>query len=313
MNGIDVSRWQGKIDWERVKKSGVDFAFIKVSQGGSLSSLSINPFTDSYFKSNITEAAAAGIRCGVYHYLTGCSQRDAEAEAEYMLGVLEPHKSLITFPVALDFEDSRYIGNTKAYNASLVCIFTERVKNAGYTPLLYANRSFLNNHIDMSAIDIDIWYARYYTPRSSAVIPSDLPEALIKRTTVWQWSDSGNVDGVSGKVDMNIGFFDYSKGKMPLEEPQPAEERLSVGDTVEIKRSAVRYHDGGAVIPVWVKEEYDHIITADTYYRKPVFKGGSRCVLLGKKVSRKTGKTVSGINTWIAEENIVKSRSSLLL
>ncbi|PKM60927.1 MAG: hypothetical protein CVU97_07550, partial [Firmicutes bacterium HGW-Firmicutes-21] len=276
MNGIDVSKWQGKIDWKRVKNSGIDFAFIKASQGGSIAASAISPFTDSCFKSNITEAAAAGISCGVYHYLTGTTNEDVIAEAEYLISILEQYKDLVVFPVALDFEDSRYTAYHKTFNSALIRIFTDIVKNAGYTPLLYANRSFLRTHIDMSSLsDLDIWYARYYTPRSKEKTPDDLPEALMKKVTVWQWSDSGTVDGIIGKVDMNVSFFDYAKVNVIVEEQEKAPP-FAVGDTVEIKQASVHYFEGGAVIPRWVKDDYDHIITSDTYYKKQVIKSGSR-------------------------------------
>lgn len=305
MIGIDVSRWQEKIDWAKVKADGVDFAFIKASQGGSISSSKISPFTDSYFKRNIVEASTAGILCGVYHYLTGITHEDVIAEAEYLVSLLAPYKDKITYPVALDFEDSRYTTYHKTYNSILVRLFTDIVKEAGYTPMLYANRSFLKSYIDMSSLtDIDIWYARYYTPRSSTNAPTDM-----NKMTVWQWSDSGSVNGIYGNVDMDIGYFEYTNAVE--EEPKQAEavtieDSFSVGDIVEIKESAACYYEGGAAIPQWVKDDYDHIITKDLYYKKKVIKNGSECVLLGKKRSRKTGKTVVGINTWIAVENLVK-------
>lgn len=307
MKGIDVSRWQEKIDWVKVKADGVDFAFIKASQGGSISSSKINPFTDSYFKRNITEASAAGIFCGVYHYLTGISHEDVIAEAEYLVSVLAPYKDKISFPVALDFEDSRYTTYHKTYNTILVRLFTDIIKEAGFTPILYANRSFLKSYIDMSSLtDLDIWYARYYTPRSNTNAPTDM-----NKMTIWQWTDSGSVNGIYGNVDMNVGYSAYA---LPTKsttiskqtDATPIQESFSIGDIVEIKESAESYYEGGAAIPQWVKEDYDHVITNTLYYKKKVMKGGSECVLLGKKRSRKTGKTIVGINTWIAVENLVK-------
>ncbi|HAN20791.1 MAG: hypothetical protein A2Y15_03455 [Clostridiales bacterium GWF2_36_10] len=311
MNGIDVSRWQDKINWKKVKDSGIDFAFIKASQGGSISATKISPFTDSYFKSNIVEATKAGISCGVYHYLTGTTHEDVIAEAEYMVSILEPFKNLIVFPVALDFEDSRYTTYQKTYNSILVRLFTDIVKAAGYTPMLYASRSFLKTYIDMSSLtDLDIWYARYYNPRSNANIPNDF-----SKMTVWQWSDSGLVEGISGCVDLNICSVDYTSLKKPSlatkSEDNIVENTIyfAVNDIVEIKKSAITYYEDGATIPAWVKNDYDHIITKDTFYKKKVIKGGSQCVLLGKKINRKTGKTVVGINTWVAVENIVKCKT----
>lgn len=313
LSGIDVSRWQGKIDWKRVRQSGIDFVFIKCSQGGSISAFAISPFTDSYFISNIEGAYAAGLKCGVYHYLTGTTHEDVIAEAEYVVRILAPFKSKIAFPIALDFEEARYRTFHKTYNAILIRLFTDVIKNAGYTPILYANKSFLKSYIDMSSLgDLDIWHARYYTPRSCENVPTD-----INKMTVWQWTSTGRVDGISGNVDLDVGFFDYGKKaeEKQTEPPKtetpkndtPAKEYcFSVGDVVTIKQDAKVYYNGGAAIPAWVKNDYDHIITKDTYYNKKVYKGGSPCMLLGKKISRKTGKTVAGINTWIAVENLEK-------
>jgi len=316
LNGIDVSRWQGKIDWQKVRQSGVDFAFIKCSQGGSVSAAAISPFTDSYFKTNIEGAYAAGVQCGVYHYLTGTTHEDVIKEAEYVARILAPYKSMISFPVALRFEESRYTVFHKTYNAILIRLFTDVIRNAGYAPMLYAPKSFLKNFIDMSSLgDLDVWYARYYAPRSCGKAPDDIP-----KMTVWQWTGSGRVDGISGCVNLNVAFFDYGKKAEPQTEnenkeppAEPAENEsdenpFSLGDVVTIKESATHYYDGGAVIPAWVKYDYDHIVTKDTYYNKKVYKGGSLCVLLGKKISRKTGKTVAGINMWIAVENLNKKK-----
>ncbi len=306
LKGIDVSRWQEKIDWEKVKADGIEFAFIKASQGGSISSLKIKPFTDSYFKRNITNADAAGVFCGVYHYLTGVNQEDVIAEAEYLVRVLAPYKNIIKYPVALDFEDFRYTAHHKSLNSVLIRLFTGIIREAGYTPILYANRSFLRKHIDLSSLsNLDIWYALYYTPRRRINPPSDF-----SKMTVWQWSNSGSVNGIRGKVDMNVGFYNYADDtkKEPVKDNAEQQKTLfTVGDVVEIKNSAQRYYENGSAIPKWVKEDYDHIITKTLYYGKKVYKSGSECVLLGKKINRKTDRTIAGINTWIAVENIKKT------
>ncbi|HBR32026.1 MAG TPA: hypothetical protein DD733_08075, partial [Clostridiales bacterium] len=119
-----------------------------------------------------------------------------------------------------------------------------------------------------------------------------------------------SVNGIRGKVDMNVGFYNYADDtkKEPVKDNAEQQKTLfTVGDVVEIKNSAQRYYENGSAIPKWVKEDYDHIITKTLYYGKKVYKSGSECVLLGKKINRKTDRTIAGINTWIAVENIKKT------
>jgi GH25 family lysozyme M1 (1,4-beta-N-acetylmuramidase) len=208
--GIDVSRWQETIDWKKVKDSGINFAFIKSSQGGSVSESRFNPFKDSYFDRNIVNASAAGILCGIYHYMTSTIEDDVLKEAQYLISILNPYRDKIKYPVAIDIEESRYTVLNKSHNSGLVRIFADAIKAAGYKVILYSCKDFLVNHLDMNALsDLDVWLALYYTPRSTATSP------VFNNMTIWQWTSSGvSIPGIAGSVDCNISYKNYAE-KIP--------------------------------------------------------------------------------------------------
>lgn len=206
LRGIDVSLWQKDIDWAQVKASGIDFAFIKSSQGGSTSESVVDPFTDPYFKRNIIAAYNAGIACGVYHYMTGITQGDVVKEANYLIRILEDYRDKITYPVAIDIEAPRYTSLSKELNSELVRIFAGIVKSAVYTPIIYSYKSFLNSYVDLSLLqDIDIWIAVWYKDGTYSDPPKGYP-----KMTAWQYSDKGAIPGISGNVDLNIAYKDYA-------------------------------------------------------------------------------------------------------
>lgn len=203
--GIDISVINGTVDWNKVKAAGIDFAMIKATQGWGVgaSTKNLRLFTDSKFKTNIVNAHNAGLKCGVYHYMTATTLKEAKEEAEYFLSVIAPYKSYIDTWVAVDVEDvspARYCGKLSKIELSNVTLrFLNLIKRAGYKPMLYTNPNYLKykfNSID-SFKNYDIWLAHYNvsTPMS------------VNNLKVWQYSDKGRVNGVSGNVDMNVGYF----------------------------------------------------------------------------------------------------------
>jgi len=215
LHGIDVSVYQGNIDWKKVYDSGIYFAMIKSSQGCSVKEPvgNYNPFVDSKFKQNIINAYEAGIKCGVYHYVTCTTIEQAEKESDFLLSAINQYKDKITFPVAIDIEESRYCNRSlKEQNTKFVRIFAEKLKSAGYKPILYSYRSFLNNYIDLDALkDIDIWLAVYFTPRRTEPAPD------FNNMTMWQWTSSGvTIPGINVNVDCNIAYKNYAQIKGDL-------------------------------------------------------------------------------------------------
>ena len=203
--GIDVSTYQGDINWAQVKADGIDFAFIKASQGRSVSNPSLRNFTDSKFAQNIVNANRWGIRIGVYHYLTAWNVIEAMQEAEYFLSVIAPYRSIIDLWAAVDVEDSRS-PKDKTLMAQIVNTFCSRVEADGYKPMVYTNPDWLTNKIG-NVSHWDLWLALW---RNKANVPTADKYPNLR---VWQWG-SETVDGIAGKPDAN-----YMISDIEVEEP----------------------------------------------------------------------------------------------
>ena len=144
--GIDVSAHQGKIDWAAVKASGVEFAMIRCGfRGNSQGSI----FQDAYFKSNINGAVNNGIFVGIYFYSTAINEEEALQEAAWVVNTIKSYR--ITYPVAYDFEDFgkyRCSGVSGEQATSNAIAFLNYVKNAGYTPMMYANKNDISSRFN---------------------------------------------------------------------------------------------------------------------------------------------------------------------
>ncbi len=192
LKGIDVSYWQGAIDWKKVRDAGVEFAFLRSSLG--------DYYTDETFYYNITQAQKVGIKVGVYHFCRADTVESARAEAKFFLEALKPYKP--DFPIVVDIEDSRQENLSVSELTRIADVFCKEVKKAGYTPMIYASASWLNNKLDTKQLsEYEIWVAHW-----GAVRP-----AFRGDYGVWQYSCEGMVSGISGKVDLNIAYKDYSK------------------------------------------------------------------------------------------------------
>ena len=190
--GIDVSLFQGDIDWKKVKADGVEFAMIKASQGKTADYG--EPFTDPKFHQNRMGAGQAGLYWGTYHYLCAGSVIEARREAEYYVNLVKPYYNEMKLWAAVDVEDSGYMGNlTKAQVTEIVRTFCDIVKAAGLRPMVYANSYWLNSKFDSPA-GIPIWEANLSI--------TERPD----RAKIWQRSFTGRVNGIAGDVDMNLGI-----------------------------------------------------------------------------------------------------------
>lgn len=185
--GIDVSKYQGGINWGAVAQSGISYAFIKVG--------STKSGVDPYFAANVQGAQAAGVRTGVYIYSYATSVEAAAQEAQLVLQWIEPYN--INFPVAFDIEDSIQKGLDANTCTAMANAFCSTISAAGYTPILYTYTNFYKSHFT-SALAYDKWIAQY----------SDHND--IAGWAIWQNSSSGSVPGISGRVDMNIAAKDYT-------------------------------------------------------------------------------------------------------
>lgn len=193
--GIDVSYAQGAIDWAKVKAAGVDFAMIRASRG----EVNGRPIAqDVTFEYNITQATANGIKVGVYHYLYASTVTEARKEARFFLKTIEPYK--ITYPVVLDIEEQYQANLGKSRVTKVVKAFLDEISAAGYYAMIYSNKTWLTDYLDMSKLtDYDVWLAQWNT------VPTYEGDFGI-----WQYSSKGVVSGIEGYVDLNISYKDYT-------------------------------------------------------------------------------------------------------
>lgn len=193
---IDVSYWQKKIDWHKVKNDNVYKAFIRSSYTKQNSFKLEN---DSYFTINVKNATAAGIKVGAYHYSQATTVEEAKKEAAYVVNILKPYKTLITLPVVFDWEFGGRLNSTvakkngKTKNTDICRAFCEVIKKAGYTPMVYASYSVFKNYLNFTEIKkfAKIWLAQYNTTASYSTY------------NYWQYTSDGKVNGIEGRVDMN--------------------------------------------------------------------------------------------------------------
>ena len=195
---IDVSSYQGQIDWQRVKADGIDEAYIRLGYRGWGTG---EILLDEQFKNNIENAKAAGVRVGVYFFSQAISVEEAEEEAEFVLQNLEGYE--LDLPVAFDTEQitegaGRANLLTPQERTDVTIAFCEKIKGAGYQPMVYANVEQFFSHLEFPRIaQYEVWFAQYFT---RPFFPYSLH--------VWQYSASGTVDGIEGPVDLNLCFSD---------------------------------------------------------------------------------------------------------
>lgn len=194
--GVDVSKYQGTIDWAKVKASGVQFAILRLGYRGYGSAG--NLAMDTTFETNLKAAQAAGIQVGVYFFSQAITPEEAKQEAEYCINALKPYK--ITYPVVYDWEpygsnvDARTNGLDDATLTQCAVAFLERVKQAGYQPMIYSNLTYYYLHFNMDQLaEYPLWLAQY-TSKPTFYYQFDM----------WQYSCTGSVPGISGNVDLNI-------------------------------------------------------------------------------------------------------------
>ena len=193
--GIDVSKFQSSINWQKVKNAGINFVIIRCGYRGYGSGVLVQ---DPMFASHITGAKAAGLRVGIYFFSQAVSEAEAVEEASMAVKLARQYG--INMPIAIDSEYAnggagRADGLSKSARTDITIAFCNTVANAGYKPMVYASKSWFSDHLDVSRFPSSyrIWVAHYaktcgYTGRYD----------------IWQNTSKGSVDGVKGNVDMNI-------------------------------------------------------------------------------------------------------------
>lgn len=259
---IDVSRWQGTINWKKVKKDGISYAIIRVGYRGSEQG-TLNK--DIKFDTNIKQATAAGIKVGIYFYSQAITENEAVAEAKYAIKAAGKYK--LALPVVIDYEYAEsasgltgrlYKAHLSKKKATAVCrAFCKEVKRQGKVPMIYANRSVLSTDIDGAALakDYKIWLAEYNH------------KALYSGTyDFWQYSPKCKVDGIDGAVDGNFWYRPKTTSSTPsttidepadtpsTTDPVTADGKHLANASVTLRKTSYRY------------TETAHTPAADVYY-----------------------------------------------
>lgn len=195
--GIDVSRYNGAVDWERVKRSGVDFVLLRSSIGDGTDNITGQ---DIRFAYNVVEARKAGLMVGAYHYLWAETPEDALTEAKFFVKTLAPYE--IDFPAVLDFEDPSQQDNlTNEERTEIAKVFLAEVKRAGYYPMLYTNTNWAENYLNMDELsEYELWLAEWFPEPSYG---GDFG--------IWQYTAYGYVSGMDGDVDLDVCTKNYRK------------------------------------------------------------------------------------------------------
>lgn len=190
LKGIDVSSWQRLIDWVKVKASGVQFAIIRAGFGRT--------GIDRYFEKNYKAAKAAGVPIGTYHYCYAVNVEGARKEAEHFLEIIRGKQ--FEYPVCLDLEDKCQDKIDKETLTDMAIAFLEVLEGAGYFAALYTGKYKLVNRLNNARlIPYTIWIAQWSVPQCTYQGIYGL----------WQYTSSGSIPGISGRVDLDYSYNDY--------------------------------------------------------------------------------------------------------
>lgn len=244
LNGIDVSYWQGKIDWSKVKADGIDFAIVRIGYRAENGKL----YRDNNADYNIQQAQKNGILVGVYFFSTAISTSEAEEEASFVIDAVKGYK--ISCPVIYDCEgylknDSRMYNLTKEERTNNADAFLKKVKNSGYDVMFYGAKNEIENSLywDTNYLEnkYKIWVAYYSTPTYPQI---ESPNYLGKYD-MWQYTNRGSVNGINGNCDLIVSYIDFKEAKpkdsnaeiKTATAPKTEEEKLytDVSDSVTAK------------------------------------------------------------------------------
>ena len=190
--GIDVSKWNGNIDWNKVKNNGVNFVIIRCGYRGSSAGALIE---DPKFRANIKGAQAAGLRVGVYFFSQAVNEVEAVEEASMCINLCKGYS--LSFPIYIDVEGSNGRGDTisASQRTANIKAFCGTIQSAGYRAGVYSNKTWFTKNINTASLtNYKIWLAQYAANVSYTATRYDM----------WQYTSKGSVSGISGNVDMNI-------------------------------------------------------------------------------------------------------------
>lgn len=289
MKGLDVSEFQGEVDWERVKAAGYQFAMLRAGYGFST--------VDKQFKRNASECNRIGLPIGAYWFCYAISPQTAVQEADGCISTISGYR--LDYPVCYDIEHASVayaagegVTMTATLAKNLVQSFCNRIEAKGYYAMFYTNKNFLDTYLGSSLPSrYAFWYARYNDSFDGT------------NCGIWQYSSQGNVPGISGNVDLDEGFIDYApviksaglnhlSGDSPAPSPSPAPEYITYviqpGDT--LSEIAQRYETTVSTLTSLNGISDPNKIYAGNTLKVPESEGGS-----AQYYTIRPGDTLSGI------------------
>lgn len=209
--GIDVSKYQGTIDWGQVKASGVDFAMVRVGYRAKTTGIL---YEDPGARYNLQEANANGIQTGAYFFSSAVTQEEAREEAEWVASFIAKYK--ITYPVAYNcedfqFPDSRQNGLSMEERTQIACAFLDTVAAKGYTPMFYASRNEMEGNAQWNMDTLGSRYKVWVSQYPEKPFPETPKSSYSRAHDMWQYTSKGQVAGIRGNVDVNVAYFGYSQ------------------------------------------------------------------------------------------------------
>ncbi|HHX11518.1 MAG TPA: glycoside hydrolase family 25, partial [Clostridiales bacterium] len=215
--GIDVAKWQGVIDWKKVKEEGITYAMIRVGFRTLDTGIIVE---DPYGEYNIQQALKNGIKVGIYFFSTAINKEEAIEEAKWVAKFIGPYS--ITYPVAYNCEgftdpNNRQYGMTKEERTDLAISFLDYIDKKDYTPMFYASKNELEGDAQWNTNTLSkkykIWVAQYIN-----TIGEDMKSSYSGEHHMWQYTSKGVVSGISGPVDLNLAYFEYEADAKPKDD-----------------------------------------------------------------------------------------------
>lgn len=215
--GLDLSFWQGDIDWDTLVENDVDFVILRVAYGTE---------QDERFSEYVNEAYARGLKIGGYVYSLAETEEDAVNEAKACLSMIESigAKDYFTYPICFDFETEFFKNpERKKENAAVAKAFVSVIEEAGYQSAIYTSLAYFHDYYDLDEIKkVDKWVARYMDDSSLDFNEWNWDEKHqmefdLSRVTMWQFTNVGTISGINEFVDTDICFGYYQKEELPVE------------------------------------------------------------------------------------------------
>lgn len=286
--GIDVAKYQGTIDWERVSQDGVDFAMVRV---GYRTMVSGEITADTNARYNMQEAQKYGIKLGAYFFSTAISEEEAIEEANWVADYISQYQ--ITYPVAYDCEgytdpESRQFTLSKEERTNIALAFMKAIEKRGYEAMFYASKGEMqrDSQWEMYRIDVDykVWVAQY----PAEPYPATEASSYEGIHHMWQYSTDGFKDGITQNVDLNVAYFGYdgikkAKNPDPPEDAQPdvealldfreVDEQVTAKETTNLRNVPSQGEDSIAVCQLQNGEFATRIAISDSGWSKLVYEG----------------------------------------